>query len=350
MESELILCDTIDGIPHPGELHPLVGHTDTLATLLDHYASGRMHHAILLSGLKGIGKVTLALRMAAHAFRYPDVATAPKTLTSGEAADPVQAKIAARSHPNLLHLTRPWDPKAKKFKTRLTVEEVRQTVHFFGTARGEDGWRVAIVDALDDMNANASNALLKILEEPPERTLFFIIAHSMGAVMPTIRSRCLHMPLKPLQEKEVLTALAEFDVLEDMSADDQNLLVRLSEGSVRQAIILAREDGLELYKSFSRICQNITNPDWGAVQGLADGIVSRGKEDRYRLFLNFADDFMQSRARGQSDGKTAISSLARWAEVWEKTQNSVRTAESYNLDRKQVILNLFSDMGDAARL
>ncbi len=350
MENEPILADTIEGIPHPGELHPLHGHETILSNLLEQYGSGRMHHAILLSGLKGIGKVTLALRVAGHVFRYPDVTSAEVKLAEPVDGDPILGKISARSHPNLLHLTRPWDAKTKKFKTKLTVEEVRQTVHFFGTARAVDGWRIAIVDALDDMNASASNALLKILEEPPERTLFFLIAHSMGAVMPTIRSRCQHVPMKSLEEKHVLAVLEHFGILNGVEAEDRDLLVKLSEGSVRRAIILAQEDGLDLYRSFNRICENLTNPDWEAVHGLADSIAPRGKEDRYRLFLNFADEFMQSNARGDFDAKTAISSLARWAEVWEKTQKSVRTAESYNLDRKQVILNLFHDMGEAAQI
>ncbi|MEM9279021.1 MAG: DNA polymerase III subunit delta', partial [Pseudomonadota bacterium] len=345
----LILADLIDGIPHSGEAHELVGHEQQVSSILEQYASGRMHHALLLSGPKGIGKVTMALRLAAHFFRFPEPVKAHKALIRPEAGDPVQGKIGARSHPNLLHLTRPWDQKAKKFKTRLTVDEIRQTVPFFGTARGEDGWRVAIVDALDDMNANASNALLKILEEPPEKTVFFIIAHSMGSVMPTIRSRCQHVPMKSLTNNQVLAILNRFNVLDGLGENDQQLLVSLSEGSVRRAIILAQEDGLELYKSFRSVCENLARPDWTKIQGLTDIVVQRGREDRYKLLLNFADDFMQTNATRVQEGDNTISSLARWAEVWEKTRNSARSAESYNLDRKQVILNLFHDMGEAAR-
>ena len=350
MENELILADLLDGIPHPGAPHDLVGHKDTVASLLSHYKSGKMHHALLLSGMKGIGKVTLASRLAAHVFRFPNSADAPADLVTPDPGDPVFAKIAACSHPNLLHLTRPWDQKAKKFKTQLTVNEVRQTVPFFGTARAEDGWRVAIVDSLDDMNKSASNALLKILEEPPEKTLFFVIAHSLGAVMPTIRSRCLHVPMHPLKQDEVMEVLDRFGILEGLSSGDRDLLLKLSEGSVRRAITLAREDGLELYQAFEKLCCNLSDPDWVAVQSLADKIVLRGREDRYQLFLNFAYEFMRKNATPSNEQDSRISSLARWAQVWEKTQNSVRTAESYNLDRKQVVLNLFHDMGEAARL
>ncbi|MEM7214756.1 MAG: DNA polymerase III subunit delta' [Pseudomonadota bacterium] len=349
MEGELILADMIEGIPHPGETSELVGHHQAVSSLLGQYRTGRMHHAILLSGPKGIGKVTLALKMATHIFAHPDAAYAPDSLVSMGDSNPVHSRIAARSHPNLLHLTRPWDHKSKKFKTRLTVDEIRQTVQFFGTARGESGWRVAIVDALDEMNASASNALLKILEEPPDRTIFFIIAHSMSSVMPTIRSRCQHMPLKPLSDDEVLEVLETQNVLDGLDAEQRRHLVELSGGSVRRAIILAREEGLELYDSFTAICKSLPTPDWGEIQTLADKVVARGKEDRYRLLLNFAYEFMHQNATRIPSAETAISSLARWAEVWEKTRDSVRTAESYNLDRKQVILNLFHEMGEAER-
>lgn len=349
MENELILADVIDGIPHPGESHSLIGHDETVSALLQQYASGRMHHALLLTGAKGIGKVTLALRLAGHFLRHSDPSSAPTDINAISIQDIVQGKIAARSHPNLLHLTRPWDQKTKKFKTRLTVEEIRQTVHFFGTARGEEGWRIAIVDALDDMNASANNALLKILEEPPEKTVFFVIAHSIGSVMPTIRSRCQHVPMKPISSEKLLDVLSSLGVVEGLGNEDQEVLVKLSEGSVRRALTLLEEDGLELYRTFENACQNISNPDWGIVHSIADSISLRGKEDRYWLFLNFAFDFMQMKATSMDTANNSISSLARWAEVWEKSQNSARTADSYNLDRKQVILNLFHDMGEAAR-
>jgi len=341
------IADGLEGIPDPAAPHTLVGHHETIRQLLIAHQSKRLHHAILLSGPKGIGKVTLAMRFAAYLFRDDETSTAYDNLET--IIDPVQAKITAGAHPNMLHLTRPWDSKTKRFKTKLTVEEIRSTVGFFGTARGEDGWRVAIVDAVDDMNESANNALLKILEEPPERTLFFVIAHSMARVMPTIRSRCLHAPLKPLADEELAKVIQNLGVVECIPRDHLDLLVQLAEGSVRKAIILAREDGIELYQSFKKLSANLTNPGWDEVQTIADKICARGSEDRYFLFLDFMNSLMEAKATGRNGETGSISTLARWAEVWEKAQNSIRTTESYNLDRKQVILNLFHDMGEAAR-
>ncbi len=349
MDDSLILADRFEGISHPGGLHPIVGHRAVIANLLLAHKSAHMHHGILLSGEKGIGKTTLAMRLAAHLFEFSDATTAPAQLQLPSADNPVFAKIAAGAHPNLLYLSRPWDHKTKKFKTKLTVEEIRQTVSFFGTTRAEEGWRIAIVDAIDDTNSNAANALLKILEEPPERTVFFVIAHSIASVLPTIRSRCLHIPMKPLDADELLMALEGIGVLNDVGEGDRELLVSLAQGSVRRAILLAREDGLALYRSFGEICANLDQPDWGKIHTLADGVSTRGNEDRYRLVFNFANEFMEAHARGKGTPGKPISTLARWAEVWEKTRNSVRMAEGYNLDKKQVILNLFHDLGEAAR-
>ncbi len=349
MDDDAIVADKIDGIPHPAETVELVGHEETVSQILQQYASGRMHHAFLLTGPRGIGKATLAMRIAAHVFKYPLGSNAPLVLDHAETNDRINGKIAARSHPNLLHMTRPWDDKTKKFKTQLTVDVIRLTVPFFGTSRGEEGWRIAIVDAADDMNASAANALLKILEEPPHNTLFFVLSHSPAKVLPTIRSRCQQVSMKPLDEPQVLSILQNFGALDGLNAEDSALLAKLAKGSVRTGLLLTRENGLEIYKSFMASCQRLDKPDWAQIQTMAEKVTARGKEDGFRLLLEFANEFMEGHATGTLGQKNDISSLARWAQVWEKTQNSTRIADGYNLDKKQVILNLFHDMGEAAR-
>ena len=349
MDDDAIVADKIDGIPHPAETLDVVGHEAIVSQILQQYASGRMHHALLLTGPRGIGKATLALRIAAHVFRHSNSRSAPLTLDEAKINDSINGKISARSHPNLLHMTRPWDDKTKKFKTQLTVDVIRLTVPFFGTSRGEEGWRVAIVDAADDMNASAANALLKILEEPPHNTLFFVLSHSPAKVLPTIKSRCQQISLKPLEKDQVLTVLNRFGALDGFSDNDKNLLGRLAKGSVRTGLLLTRENGLEIYKAFINSCERLTNPDWAQIQTMAEKVTARGKEDGFRLLLEFANEFMEGHATGRLGEKNDISSLARWAQVWEKTQNSTRIADGYNLDKKQVILNLFQDMGEAAR-
>lgn len=349
MYDEAIVADKIDGIPHPAETLDLIGHEDNVKQVLQQYASERMHHALLLTGPRGIGKATFSIRIASHIFRYPLGRNAPLSLDIKQANDPIDGKLAARSHPNLLHMMRPWDEKTKKFKTQLTVDVIRLTVPFFGTSRGEEGWRIAIVDAADDMNASAANALLKILEEPPHNTLFFVLSHSPAKVLPTIRSRCQQISMKPLNEEQVLSVLDNFGALDGLSDDDRRLLGSLAKGSVRTGLMLTRESGLEIYKTFMTACERLDKPDWSQIQAMAEKVTARGKEDGFRLLLEFANEYMEAHATGRMGRQNDISTLARWAQVWEKTQNSTRVADGYNLDKKQVIINLFHDMGEAAR-
>ena len=350
MEQEAIIADRIDGVPHPAENLILQGHDQIVSDVLKRYSSGRMHHALLLTGQRGIGKATFAFRLASHVFRHPEPSLAPAEIEDYAAPDVIDGKIAAGAHPNLLHLARPWDAKVKKFKTRLTIDEVRKTNIFFGTSRGESGWRVAIVDAVDDMNANAANALLKVLEEPPDNTLFLVLAHSPAKVLPTIRSRCQQVSMKPLETDVIIDVLQRCNALHGMSEADAKLVAELSNGSARMGLLLARENGLEIYKHFNSAVENLQNPDWVKVQALADSVTTRGKEDGYRLLMGFAGEYLEAQATGRSRATTNTSVLARWAEVWEKTQKSTIMADAYNLDKKQVILNLFHDMGEAARI
>lgn len=213
-------ADAIAGVPLPRAQTRLIGHGHAEAEILDAYRSARMHHAWILAGPKGIGKATLAFRFARFALAHPDARSADvRAATSLAISDdhPDARKVAGGAHPGLLHLKRPYDPKRKgkdKIKQDLTVDEIRRTVPFFGSTGSEGSWRICIVDAADDMNANAANALLKILEEPPRNSLFLVIAHSPGRLLPTIRSRCRTLRLHELSERQVGEGLSMLGVAE----------------------------------------------------------------------------------------------------------------------------------------
>ena len=154
------------------------------------YRSGKLSHALLLAGPQGIGKATLAFHLARHLLRHPSPETAPDELEGPDTASSLFRQIATGAHPSVLHLTRPMNEKTKSFKTVVTVDEVRRINRFLSLTSHDGSYRVVIVDPADDMNTNAANALLKNLEEPPSRTLFILITHSIGRLLPTIRSRC----------------------------------------------------------------------------------------------------------------------------------------------------------------
>jgi DNA polymerase-3 subunit delta' len=351
-EGELPAWDRMEGVPDPLENRTLVGHDATLDLLASRYASGRMHHAWLISGPRGIGKATLAARFAGHVFRHPDPSNAPARYEKPRADDPVDALIARNAHPNYLHMRRPWDHDRKRFRSALTVDEIRRTVSFFGTAAGQGGWRVAVVDTVDDLNAPAANALLKILEEPPPRTLFLVLANA-PRMLATIRSRCQKIAVRPPSDREIVEALVALGLAEGAEPAELELAARLAAGSVRRAIILVMEDGIGLYRRFADMAQART-PQWDKVHELAGEVSIPSASDRYRLLLDIVHDYVARRIRSEPEPGGAATppvgngGLAGWVEVWEKTRRSAQLADEWNLDRKQVILNLFSALHEAA--
>ncbi|HUG61808.1 MAG TPA: DNA polymerase III subunit delta', partial [Methylomirabilota bacterium] len=262
--------DWIEGLPLPREQTKLVGHADVARELHEAYRSGRMHHAVLLTGPKGIGKATLAFRFARFALSHPDPAAAPPA--EGDPLSPVDSRVggqvSAGAHPNILHLKRPYDEKDKKLKTVLTVDEVRRSVPFFGSSAGGRGYRIAIVDAADDMNPQAANALLKLLEEPPSRAFFLVLSHAPGSLLPTIRSRCRRMPLTPLDADEIDAAVTTLGL--SVEEGDKPALAAISEGSVRRACELIESDGLELYRAFQSLTEALPALDRTALHRFAE--------------------------------------------------------------------------------
>jgi len=158
---------------HPRATTGLFGHAQAEAAFLSAYRSGRVPHAFLIAGAKGIGKATLAYRIARFVLAHPDpaareVAAASTLFVDGN--NPVARRIAARAQPDLLIIERTLNDKGVLHK-QIAVEDIRRTVGFFGSTAGEGGWRIAIVDAVDELNRSGTNALLKVLEEPPRRSL-----------------------------------------------------------------------------------------------------------------------------------------------------------------------------------
>ncbi|MHC5653661.1 DNA polymerase III subunit delta' [Stappia sp. ICDLI1TA098] len=345
-------ADAIEGVPLPRAQGRLIGHARAERELLEAYRSGRMHHAWILAGPKGIGKATLAFRFARFALVHPDAsAPAVREATSLEVPEtsPEFRKIASGAHPGLLHLKRPYDPKRKskdKIKQDLTVDEIRRTVPFFGSTGSEGSWRICIVDAADDMNANAANALLKILEEPPRNSLFFVIAHSPGRLLPTIRSRCRTLPVHEMSEAEVVEGLGALGVAEPGSRLSLRA-AELAQGSLRKAIRLAEGEAIDIADGFSALVARLPRLEVDAAHTFAETVARPGAEDGWQLFQDLVADHLHTGLRG-GEG-VPLQRLVRLSEVWEKTSRAAREAEAFNLDRKQVVLNALRDLAEAAR-
>ncbi len=349
LEEERPPHDALEGVALPRETTALVGHKAAELALLDAYRSGRMHHAWIVAGERGIGKATLAFRLARFLFAHPNpdmpgVADARDLFVPGE--HPAARRLAAGAHGNLLHLQRDWNEDRKRFRTELLVHSVRRITPFLGTTAGEGGWRVVIVDPADDMNPNAANAILKNLEEPPQKTLFMLLAERRGALLPTILSRARTLNLEPLSAAE--TEAVVRSVAPDIAdGDDSGLAAALAAGSPRRFIELKRRNGVELYRLMRRAIEAGDRPAQFKLAALtSDAAVTE-------QFLELFEAYLTRRVRGLPEpcggGDLPAVPLVTLAELWEKAALSGLEVETYNLDRRQFVLDLLETAAAAFR-
>jgi DNA polymerase-3 subunit delta' len=334
-------------ISHPRATTALFGHAEAEQTLLDAYRGGRIPHAWLIGGEAGIGKATLAYRMARFVLAHPDpAASAVQNAKSlAVAADhPTARRIAGQAHGDLLTLERVVNEKTGKLFTVTRVDDVRRTVPFFGSTAGEGGWRVAVVDPLEDLNREGENALLKVLEEPPPRALLMLVSHAPGRVLPTIRSRCRTLILRPLADEDVARA-ATAAMGENADAGAIRDAAAASGGSVGQALMLLEGDALELRQQVLGLLDRLPALDPRALHALGDEIAGTQAET-LAAFVDAVNAWLSGRLR---NGPQNGARLARVAEVWTTVNRTMREAEAYNLDRKPLVFSVFEQLASAAR-
>ncbi len=340
IEEERPPHDALEGVPLPRQTTHFVGHRAAEEALLSAYRSGRMHHGWILAGERGIGKATLAFRLARFLFAHPDpaaeeVAAAGSLYVAPE--HPAAHRVAAGAHGNLLHLQREWNDRDKRFRTELSVDAVRRITPFLGTTAGEGGWRVVIVDPADDMNRNAANAILKNLEEPPKNTLFLLVTERRGALLPTILSRCRTLFLDPLTAAETEEVVQEVAQAAAGEADSR-LAAALADGSPRRFIELARANGVELYRLMRRAIEAGDRPAQFRLSTLA------GDAQTMRRLIDLFEGYLARRVAGRPEPEAPeavpAAALVTWATLWEKAALSGQEVETYNLDRRQFVLDL----------
>lgn len=333
--------DSIDGVPEPAANPHLIGHGDKIAFLTEALAEGRMHHALLFEGPQGIGKATLAFHLAGHLLAKSG--SAAGDLAMPDYHHPVWRQIAGGMHPAVLHINRPFDQKTGKFRTAITVEEIRRVTHFLTRTAHDGAWRIVIVDPADDMNRNAANALLKTLEEPPAKALFILISHSAGRLLPTIRSRCQSLTFKALDDQELAAALGALagDAATSIAiqpSDISQALLERSEGSVRKALLLVAHGGLEIADTVDAVLRG-TNFDLAKAQALGTALSGRDAEIQYELFRDYLLDHISGRAR-QLALQGQAGAADQWARFWSMLTRDIVDAETYNLDRRQSIVTM----------
>ncbi len=337
--------DSLAGVPDPSEVPAVFGHDEQKVFLARAYKSGKMPHALLFGGPQGIGKATLAFQFIVHLLRHPNPQSAPPSVEPPDTSSPIFRQVAGHSHPGVLHLTRPWDEKGKKFKTAITVEEIRSIARFVGLTAHDGGYRAVIIDSADDMNRNAANALLKNLEEPPAKTIFILVSHAPGRLLPTIRSRCQYVRFSPLANADVSNALDALPESIDPRLRDE--AVARCGGSVREAILLAQFGGLEISAAIEDFA-NSARFDAEKANTISGAVSGKGNDVQFNLFNAAVLELLSSRARDAARFGDAGSSV-RYSRLWEETSRQIGEAASYNLDRKQHVLSVLANLNMTMR-
>ena len=335
-----------DEAPHPRQTLALFGHAAAETALLAAYRGGRIPHAFLIAGPKGIGKATLAYRLARFVLAHPDPAAPEVAAASSLAVDPehpVARRIAAQAQGDLLIIERTLNDKGVLHK-QIAVEDIRRTVAFFGSTAGEGGWRVAIVDAVDELNRSGANALLKVLEEPPQRALLLLVSHSAARVLATLRSRCRIVTLRPLAERDVAAAVA---AATGAAASEPHIVAAAAaaDGTVARALALLDGDALELRQRALDLLDKLPAVDTGALHALGEAIAGTDPQP-LAAFLDTINAWLSlrlDRERGE------IGSLNRLAEASERINQAARDAEVYNLERKPLVFGVFGLLAEATR-
>ena len=363
-------ADRLEGFPHPRETFHLAGQAAAETELAAALASGRMHHAWLLTGREGIGKATLAYRFARSALASPAERERIPGGTLQVAPDAVVSKqLRVLSHPGLMVIRRPWNRESKRLATVIPVDEVRRLKAFLQHSAGEGAYRVVIIDRAEDMNASSANAVLKSLEEPPIRTVFMLVSSEPGRLLPTIHSRCRRLELKRLGEADLLAALEHplaVAKIDAPKAEQRQLIAKLADGSVRRALQLLQGGAVDLHGKIVGLLSTLPKVDYEAVHKLAETAGAHGADEQFQSFYALLTDLIARALRGRATGQLlsgieepliarlfpdgpSSARLATWAGLWETIGREKAEALALNLDRKALILDTFARIEAAAR-
>lgn len=352
--------DRVNGAPHPRFTQALVGHHIAQTNFLDAYKSERLHHAWMISGPRGVGKATLAYKIARFLLATPEddggmfAPPKPETLDI-PISERDEAQLHALSHPRLYLLRQGLNKDEDAPAKGLLIKEVRKMTAFFHLSSTDGGRRIAIVDDLDIMTTEAANAFLKLLEEPPPKVTFLLITHQPARLLPTIRSRCRELRLGPLDAGDLSDALTAAGG--DVAPENRTALAELAGGSVGRAFELTNLDGLRLYQSLVDLLGGLPRLDRPRMQALAEAASGKGAEAQFDLIIALIDLFLARTARasalnglapdaaggeGALIGRLAANpATARpWADHAQALGNKARRGRAVNLDAAALVMDM----------
>ena len=362
--------DRIEGAPHPRHTRRLIGQDRAETAFLQAFNGKHLHHGWLITGPRGVGKATLAWKIARFLLATPDddggmFAAPPPTSLDIPDSHPVAHRMAALSESRLFLLRRAWDEKKSKLQDIISVDEVRKMKSFFALSAADGGRRVAIIDSIDEMNPSAANALLKLLEEPPARVTLLMISHQPARLLPTIRSRVRELRVAPLQPD----ALSEAPTRAGggVAPGARTALAELAGGSVGEAFRMTNLDGLKLYQSLIRLMETLPNLDRPRALALAEAGAGRGAEAQFELIVTLIDLFLARLARagtlghlppaaakGESDLIARLSPTPaharQWADLAQHLGLRARKGKAVNLDPAALLMDMVLQINTTAGL
>jgi DNA polymerase III subunit delta' len=343
-------ADALAGAPHPRHVYSLIGHERAEAEMLAAYREGRLAHAWLMGGKEGIGKATLAWRFARFVLANPDPTAKAVQGALNLHVEPTHSAarlLAGLAHPDFALIRREWQPASKRLATEISVEAVRHGLQVFQLSAAFGGWRVAIVDSAEDLNRNSANALLKMIEEPPHRSLILIISHRPSQVLPTIRSRCRRLRLDPLSEDEIIRAVGGLGPpLSEARHETIAAAAKRANGSVREALIRLSPESEGAGALIDSIVAGLPRPDPRAVARLAEAVGGRAGDETYRAFHRDLYDWLVTYARDVEPRSLRVEEIGG---LWDRIRDAQRETDELNLDRKLHILALFAEIAASAR-
>jgi DNA polymerase-3 subunit delta' len=360
--------DRIEGAPHPRETPRLFGHAAARAEFLAAFNAGRLHHAWLITGPRGLGKATLAWTLARFLLATPEddggmfAPPPPETLDIPD-SHPVTARLRALSEPRHFLLRRGLNSGETALSADIRVDEVRKLTSFLSLTAADGGRRTVLIDAADEMNSGAANALLKLLEEPPARVTFFLISHQPFRLLPTIRSRCRELRLTPLPASDLSDALAQAGAA--VEPDARTALAELAGGSVGEAFRLTNLDGLDLYARLVALFATLPRLDRPRALAIAETAAGRGNEARFDLIVTLIDLFLARLARAgttretppeAAPGEAALfarlapdaHSARTWADLAQTLGLRARRGKAVNLDPAALLMDMVLKIDETA--
>lgn len=360
--------ERLDGAPHPRDTPRLIGQEVAQTAFVDAFNTGRLHHAWMLTGPRGVGKATLAWQIARFLLATPEPDTGgmfapdPPTTLDIPVDHPVSQRVASGGEGRIRNVTRTINPTTKKMRQEIVADDIRALNGFFQMSAPDGGYRVVIIDDADLMNTTAANALLKMLEEPPARAVLILISHQPSGLLPTIRSRCRTRPLRTLDAAEVSEAMAQAGV----QAANADALAALSGGSVGGAMRLSLLGGASMYAELVGLMDTLPRMDRARALKLAELAASKGGEAKRDLLFTLIDLLLSRLARtgatgiapqppaaqGEADVLARLSPHPHQARVWADLAAEIsaraRHGIAVNLDPAALVLDTFTKMAKAA--